>query len=138
MTSSYVRAQRLPTVSWPVADGGSTAGKRLCVHHDGQLRVIADEIAALDMDGIDSFTESPEGDMTVAEARSAWPDKFLWLHPNLGWYRLPPAELTTQIRRIVHEAGPTRCCLMISEEVPPDWEASVPITLEAISAEGIG
>jgi hypothetical protein len=108
-------------------------GKRLLVHYDGRLRCIADQIAALDFDGIDSFTESPEGDMTVAEARACWPGKFLWLHPNLGWYSLPEPELIARMQQAVADAGPRRYCLMISEEVPPDWQRSVPAVLRAIS-----
>lgn len=111
------------------------AGKRLLVHYDGQLRLIADDIAALDIDGIDSFTEPPEGDMTVAEARAAWPEKFLWLHPNLEWYRLPTERLAENIRRIAHDAGPSRFCLMISEDIPPQWEKTVPAVLRVLQRE---
>ena len=110
------------------------ADKRLLVHYDGKLRVIADEIAALDIDGIDSFTPPPEGDMSVAEARACWPDKFLWMHPPLGWYREDKATLAERIRNMVRDAGPRRFCLMISEDVPPDWEESVPAVLEALDA----
>lgn len=110
------------------------AGKRLLVHYDGQLRVIADDVAGLGFDGIDSFTEPPEGDMTAAEARAVWPDAFLWLHPNLGWYDLPQAELAGRVRRLVREAGPRRFCLMISEDVPASWRTSVPVVLEALGA----
>ncbi|MEA3399690.1 MAG: uroporphyrinogen decarboxylase family protein [Armatimonadota bacterium] len=110
------------------------AGKRLLVHYDGQLRAIAEDIAELDIDGIDSFTEAPEGDMTVAEARTAWPDTFLWLHPNLGWYERGEEELRRQVRRVCAEAGPTRYCLMISEEVPPKWQATVPAVLDELEA----
>ncbi len=112
----------------------SAAGKRLLVHYDGRLRAIADDIAALDFDGIDSFTEPPEGDMAVAEARAAWPDKFLWLNPNLGWYGRSAEELARQIRRIAREAGPSRFCLMISEEVPANWSESVPVALRALQS----
>lgn len=110
------------------------AGQRLVVHYDGQLRVIAGDIAALGFDGIDSFTEPPEGDMSVAQARAAWPDTFLWLHPNLGWYSLPDAELAGRIRGMVRAAGPRRFCLMISEEVPSDWQRSVPTVLRTVEA----
>jgi len=108
------------------------AGRRLHVHYDGKLKSIAADIAALPFDGIDSFTEPPEGDMTVAEARAAWPEKFLWLHPNLGWYALPERELLAHIRRLVGQAGPQRFCLMISEEVPANWERAVPAVLKAL------
>ena len=110
------------------------ADKRLLVHYDGKLRVIAGEIAALDIDGIDSFTPPPEGDMSVAQARACWPEKFLWLHPPLGWYREGRATLTRRIQEMVRDAGGRRFCLMISEDVPPEWEQSVPAVLEALDA----
>ena len=110
-----------------------TSGQQLHVHYDGKLRPIIGDVARLPFGGIDSFTEFPEGDLTVAEARTAWPDKYLWLHPNLGWYRLPAPELCAKIRRIRQEAGPTRFCMMISEEVPPAWEQTVPLILETLS-----
>jgi len=115
----------------PILDA---AGKRLLVHYDGQLRSIAEDISALGIDGIDSFTEAPEGDMTVAEARAAWPEKFLWVHLNLGWYERGEGYLREQVRRVCEQAGPGRYCLMISEEVPPDWERTVPAALGELAA----
>jgi hypothetical protein len=109
----------------------SAAGKRLLLHYDGKLRAIAPDIAALDVD-IDSLTPPPEGDMTVAEARTAWPEKFLWLHPPLGWYRESRTALLERIRQLVRDAGPRRFCLMISEDVPPNWKEQVPAVLETL------
>lgn len=106
----------------------ATNGQRLLMHYDGQLRVIADDVAA-----IDSFTSPPEGDMQVSEARAAWPDKFLWCHVPLGWYREQPDELARRVRQMAVDAGPTRYCMMISEDVPPDWQTTVPCVLEALS-----
>jgi hypothetical protein len=110
-------------------------GHKLQVHYDGKLRGIAADIAALPFDGIDSFTEPPEGDMSVADARAAWPDKFLWIHPNLGLYRLPEKEMLSNFARLVRDAGGRRFCLMISEEVPPDWARTVPALLEWLQQE---
>jgi hypothetical protein len=108
------------------------ADKKLLVHYDGKLRLIREDIAALAIDGIDSFTPPPEGDMSAAEAREIWPDKFLWLHPPLGWYREDAATLAGRIEQMVRDAGPRRFCLMISEDVPPDWQTTVPVVLKAI------
>ena len=108
------------------------ADKRLLVHYDDKLRLIGDEIAELGIDGIDSLTPPPEGDLTVAEARALWPDKFLWLHPPLGWHRGEPTDLGKQISRMIAEAGPSRFCLMISEDVPPQWEQTVPWILRIL------
>jgi hypothetical protein len=106
------------------------AGKRLLVHYDGRLKLIRDDIASLAIDGIDSFTPPPEGDMSVAEARALWPDKFLWMHPPLGWHRESPEVLRERIRQMVADAGPNRFCLMISEDVPAQWEQTVPLILD--------
>ncbi len=108
------------------------AGKRLVVHYDGKLRIIANQIAELDFDGIDSFTQPPEGDMSVAEARAYWPGKFLWVQPNLGWYALPEEQFLARVAQAVRDAGPRRYCLMISEEVPPDWPRTIPALLRAL------
>ncbi len=108
------------------------SGKRLLVHYDGKLRVIAPDLAALELD-IDSLTPPPEGDLTVAEARAAWPEKFLWLHPPLGWFREPRATLQERIRQLVRDAGPRHFCLMISEDAPTNCEEQVPAVLEALA-----
>jgi hypothetical protein len=108
------------------------ADKRLLVHYDGKLKAIAPDIAALDFE-IDSFTPPPEGDMLVPEARAAWPDKFLWLHPPLGWFREPQPVLVERIRQMARDAGPRRFCFMISEEVPDNWRQHVPAVLEALA-----
>lgn len=115
-----------------IIDNLNRHGKRLQFHYDGQLRAIADDITGLGCDGIDSFTEAPEGNMTVEEARARWPDKLLWLHPNLGLYHHPDT-LPANIRRIRSAAGNTRFCLMISEDVPPNWRQTVPLVLDALN-----
>jgi hypothetical protein len=123
--------QRLMPLYRKILEILDSAGKRLLVHYDGKLRLIADDIAALGIDGIDSLTPAPEGDLTIAEARTCWPDKFLWLHPPLGWHRETPAVLTERIHRMIAEAGPRRYCLMISEDVPSTWPQTVPVILRA-------
>jgi len=106
--------------------------KKLQVHYDGKLRIIAEDIQRLPFDGLDSVTPPPEGDMSTAEARQWWPDKFLWLHPTLTWYDLPMQKLLDNIRGMALAAGPKRFCLMISEEVPPNWQATVPQIIELL------
>ena len=109
------------------------SGQRLCVHYDGKLRSIADDVRRLPFD-LDSLTPPPEGDLTVAEARALWPDKFLWLHPPLGWHALPDAALAGNIRQMISDAGPSRYCLMISEEAPAEWARTAPLILKTIAS----
>ena len=102
------------------------------MHYDGQLKLISEDIAALDFDGIDSFTEPPEGDMSVIEARNAWPDKFIWQNINLSRYEMPQERLKENLFRTINAAGHKRHCLMISEEVPQNWQISVPFILKTL------
>ena len=106
-------------------------GKRLHLHYDGKLQLIADDISGLDFDGLDSLTPWPEGDMSIAEARQNWPDKFLWIHPSLSLDVLPDDEVREHISRIVQGAG-SRFCLQLSEDVPPNWRRTVPLILETL------
>jgi len=108
-------------------------GKGIHVHYDGKLRPIAKDIAALPFSGIDSLTGPPEGDLSSAEARSLWPQVFLWLHPNLGWYSLPHEGLKSSLRGMANGAA-RRFCMMISEEVPPSWERTVPLVLKELDS----
>lgn len=109
----------------------AVAGKRLIVHYDGKLRLVAKDIAGVECD-IDSLTPPPEGDLLVAEARQAWPHKFFWLHPPLGWFHETASVLTERIRQMARDAGPRRWCLMISEDIPPRWQEQVPVVLDAL------
>ena len=107
------------------------SGKRLQVHYDGKLQLIADDIGRLDFDGIDSLTPPPEGDMSVKQARQRWPEKFFWMHPSLSLDSLPDAEVENYILQMVREAK-SRFCLQLSEEVPPNWKRTIPLILETL------
>ncbi len=107
------------------------AGKKLHVHYDGKLQLIADDIKKLRFEGIDSLTPSPEGDVTIAEAREQWPEKFLWMHPSLSWDILPDNEVIDHTLQMVRDAD-TRFCLQISEDVPPNWQRTIPLILKTL------
>jgi hypothetical protein len=109
------------------------SGQKVIVHYDGKLKLIAEDIQRLPFDGLDSLTPAPEGDVPIAEARKLWPEKFFWLHPPLGWFRLPEKELIENIERMIQDAGSKGYCLLISEEVPPNWQTQVPAVLNWIS-----
>ncbi|MFA6270823.1 MAG: hypothetical protein WC657_06490 [Candidatus Paceibacterota bacterium] len=127
----HYRRHLLPLYKQILEIMGKT-GKRLQVHYDGRLKIISEDIAGLDFDGIDSLTEAPEGDMTVCDARKLWPDKFLWQNINLNWYEMSPVKLKDSLFRSVEAASHKRHCLMISEEVPQNWRQSVPLVLEIL------
>ncbi len=110
------------------------AGKRVFVHYDGVLRVLRDEIAAAPVHGIESLTEPPEGDMRYDECRAAWPDKVFWANLNLGCYHLPPDRLRAEVRAKLARAGRRGVVLGMSEDLPPNWQETLPIILEELQA----
>jgi hypothetical protein len=81
------------------------AGKIIGTHYDGQLSSCKDMIANAPIDLIESLTPPPEGDLTLAEARAAWPDKLFWSNINVACYELPPEELKAEILKRVEEAA---------------------------------
>lgn len=49
-------------------------------HYDGAIKTLKDCIANTGLDIIEAFTPPPMGNITVAEARAAWPEKVLSLN----------------------------------------------------------
>jgi len=65
----------------PIYDYGckilKQAGKLTFAHYDGKNQPLKECIASVNIDIIEAFTPPPMEQMTVAEARAAWPDKVL-------------------------------------------------------------
>ena len=65
----------------PIYDYGckilKQAGKLTFAHYDGTNLPLKDCIASVDIDIIEAFTPPPMEQMTIAQARQAWPDKVL-------------------------------------------------------------
>ncbi len=112
----------------------AAAGKRVFPHCDGQLACVAPLLAETGFAGIESLTEPPEGDMTLAQARAAFPDKVFWANINVDVYSLPPAELRRWVRERVRAAAPEGRGLAfeISEDLPSNWREAIPVVLEEL------
>ena len=63
-----------------VADILHKKGKLLATHMDGNLKGLKELINETKIDIIEAFTPSPMCDMSVEEARKAWPDKVIWIN----------------------------------------------------------
>ena len=114
----------------------TAAGKRMFVHYDGALSVIADQIAQAPFDGIESLTEPPEGDLTYDRCRALWPNLVFWGNINVGLYHRPAEELAQGVAEKRDRAGKRGLVFEISEDLPANWETSVPVVLDTLEQIG--
>jgi hypothetical protein len=106
--------------------------KKVMVHYDGQLKVIADQIAEAPYAIIDSLTEPPEGDMTFDECRRLWPNLVFWANINVDLYYRPFKELREAIIAMRERAGKKGFAFEISEDLPTNWEESILVVLKTL------
>jgi hypothetical protein len=137
LTISMIGPDRYRDYLTPVYREGfpilEAAGKRVMVHYDGALRVIADQIAAAPFHMIESLTEPPEGDMLYDECRRLWPDKGFWANLNIELYDRPADELAQAVRERVRRAGRRGLAFEISEDLPRNWKGAIPVILKTLS-----
>ena len=94
-------------------------GKRLAVHLDGRLASLKGPIGEASFDIVEAFTPVPTGDVTVAEAREAWPDKALWLNFTSSIHIEPTEVIQAHTRQLIEEAGTRRgFAIGITEDIP--------------------
>jgi hypothetical protein len=114
-----------------------TAGdKRVMVHYDGQLKVIADQIAKAPYAIIDSLTEPPEGDLTYDECRRLWPNLVFWANINVELYYRPAEELREAVVARRERAGKKGLAFEISEDLPTTWKESIQVVLQTLRELG--
>lgn len=109
------------------------AGKRVMVHYDGAVKAIADQIATAPFHIIESLTEPPEGDLAYDRCRALWPDKVLWANLNMGLYELPPERLRQAVLDKLNRAGRRAVAFEISEDLPGNWQSTIPIILDTLA-----
>jgi hypothetical protein len=108
-------------------------------HMDGMLKPLWKDIARSRVGGLDSFTPTPDGDTTTAEAIGMWPEKRLWLNFPSSVHLAPPDQIRATADEILAAAGHSgRLQIQISENVPLNrWQISFPVIAEAIAAFGV-
>ncbi len=113
-------------------------GKLLGVHLDANNRLLAEEIGRSGIDYVEAFTPEPDCDMTVAEARTAWPDKILWINFPSSLHLSEPHVVEEETRQILREAAPgDRFLIGITENVPPDrWRQNYTAISRVVNSDG--
>lgn len=114
----------------PILEAG---GKRVMVHYDGALAIIADQIATAPFHMVESLTEPPEGDMRYEDCRAAWPDKVLWANINIGLYAEPEPVFREAVTDKLRRVGSRAFAFELSEDLPPNWRKRIPVILDVLS-----
>lgn len=109
-----------------------TSGKKVMVHYDGELAMIADQIATAPFHIVESLTEPPEGNMWYDECRRVWPEKILWGNVNVDLYYRPESVLKEAIWAKRERAGKRGFIFEISEQLPTNWSECIPVMLRAL------
>ena len=113
-------------------------GKLLGVHFDANVRALAPGIANSKLDYIEAFSPAPSSDMSLAEARAAWPDKILWINFPSVVHLEPVAAIEAMAYQLLREAAPgQRFLIGITEDVPADcWKASLQAIMRVLRTAG--
>ena len=94
-------------------------GKKLAVHMDGRMRSLLPAVADASFDIVEALTPLPVGDVSVAEARAAWPDKALWLNFPSSVHIASDEIIAEQARQLIQEGGSKAgFAIGITEDVP--------------------
>jgi len=101
-------------------------GKLIGCHFDANCRLLARAIAATALDYIEAFTPAPDTDLSLAEARQAWPDKVLWLNFPSSLHLRPDADVEAAAFDLLDALETIDGLIMgITEDIPRHrWQGS--------------
>lgn len=108
--------------------------KLVGVHFDANCGMLKKAIGKTSIDYIEAFTPFPDTDMTVKDAREAWPDKVLWINFPSSVHLRSLQEIEQTTYQIIDDAGTPEGLIMgITEDVPEDrWSKNYLTILNAI------
>ena len=109
-------------------------GKLIGSHLDANCKLLSQAIGATDLDYIEAFTPAPDTDMTLSEARAAWPDKVLWLNYPSSLHLNPDAEVEQATFDLIDELETVDGLIIgITEDIPEHrWTGSCRAIMDGI------
>lgn len=101
-------------------------GKLVGCHFDDDCRLLANAINTTDLDYIEAFSPAPDSDMTLAQARAAWPDKIIWINFPSSQHSQSDDRVEQIAFDLAEQAGSPDGVLMgLTEDVPAHrWQHS--------------
>jgi len=109
-------------------------GKLIGCHFDANCRVLSAAIAETDLDYIEAFTPSPDTDMTLGEAREAWPDKTIWMNFPSSVHLRSDDEVREKTVDLLNEVSTIDGLIIgVTEDMPQDrWRDSCRAVMDGI------
>ena len=96
-------------------------GKLIGSHFDANCGLLAKVIGETDLDYVEAFTPAPDTDMTLAEARAAWPDKVLWINFPSSVHLRSDEQVEQFAVEMLSELDSIDGLLVgITEDIPPE------------------
>lgn len=122
------------------ADRLHEKGKKIGCHLDANNRTILDTVRDCKLDFVEAFTPPPDCNVSVADARVAWPKKRLWINFPSSVHLSSDASIRAATVEIIQQAGDRQGFLMgVTEDVPvAHLERSCSAILEAIRTCPVG
>ena len=116
------------------ADRVHERGKKLGDHLDANNLLIMDVVRSSHLDFVEAFTPPPDCNVSVAEARAAWPGKRLWINFPSSVHLQSEETIRQATLEIVRQAHDRKGFLMgVTEDVPEEHiERSVSVILETL------
>lgn len=96
------------------------AGKTPIAHYDGSNRPLVKLLAKTALPVIEAFTPPPMGDLTVREAKEAWPEKVVWVNFPGNLFLSPEQEIYDYALDLLKDSAPGRLVIGCTEEFPLD------------------
>lgn len=110
------------------------AGKKTFAHYDGANRTLASAIARTGIDIVEAFTPPPMGDLAIADARVAWPDKVLSLNIPGMLFSARASVIRDTIAQYLAEGGDRAFAIGCTEDYDPRlFETAFPCIADAIA-----
>ena len=109
-------------------------GKIVCSHLDANCGNLRGLIARSKLDCIEAFSPAPMTDMTLGEARAAWPDKVLWLNFPSQVHLRPDDEVERFTVEMLNQVDRVEGILVgITENVPAHrWQGSFKAIMDGL------
>lgn len=109
-------------------------GKLIGCHFDANCRLLSKAIAGSDLDYIEAFTPAPDTDMTLKEARDAWPDKVIWMNFPSSVHLSSDETIIDTTLNMLGELDSTDGIIMgITEDIPLNrWQKSCTAIMDGL------